>query len=89
MCDLIKLSTTVTIAPVDERLYGAPILCGARRDLALESDYGILWSTQYILTTTREGTELYTCTSPSRSLYAYQSFTKTRLYWDGDGKALD
>ena len=42
MCDLIKLSTTVTIASpvlaVDERLYAAPILCGARRDLALESD---------------------------------------------------
>ena len=39
-CDLIKVSTTVTIAPflaVVERLYGAPMSCGARRDLALES----------------------------------------------------
>jgi hypothetical protein len=46
MCDLIKVSSIFTIAQcwlsVDERLYdiilyAAPILCGARRDLALES----------------------------------------------------
>ena len=36
MCDLIKLSS-VRILAVVERLYGAPIPCGARRDLALES----------------------------------------------------
>ena len=37
MCDLIKLSSIQMMAEV-ERLYAAPILCGARRDLALESD---------------------------------------------------
>ena len=36
MCDLIKLST-IRILAVVERLYAAPILCEARRDLALES----------------------------------------------------
>jgi hypothetical protein len=39
MCDLIKVSS-IQILAVVERLYAAPILCGARRDLALES--GIL-----------------------------------------------
>ena len=38
-CDLIKLSS-VRILAVVERLYGAPIPCGARRDLALESVKG-------------------------------------------------
>ena len=37
MCDLIKVSS-IQILAVVERLYAAPILCGARRDLALESD---------------------------------------------------
>ena len=36
VCDLIKLSS-VRILAVVERLYAAHILCGARRDLALES----------------------------------------------------
>ena len=36
MCDLIKVSS-IQILAVVERLYAAPILCGARRDLALES----------------------------------------------------
>ena len=35
-CDLIKLSS-VRILAVVKRLYGAPMSCGARRDLALES----------------------------------------------------
>jgi hypothetical protein len=35
-CDLIKVSS-VRILGVVERLYGAPMSCGARRDLALES----------------------------------------------------
>jgi hypothetical protein len=43
MCDLIKLST-IRILAVVERLYAAPILCGARGDLALESavDYAYI-----------------------------------------------
>jgi hypothetical protein len=45
MCDLIKVSSIFTIAPCwlwsrGSMSYGAPMSCGARRDLALESVLG-------------------------------------------------
>ena len=47
MCDLIKV-LSIQILAVVERLYAAPILCGARRDLVLESGrlyaYESIWS---------------------------------------------
>jgi hypothetical protein len=43
MCDLIKVST-IRILAVVERLYAAPILSGARRDLALEiANVPLVW----------------------------------------------
>jgi hypothetical protein len=86
MCDLIKVSSIFTIAPCWVRMrgsiYAAPIPCGARRDLALESGFGCFVS---FVTSTRTqllptGMKILLCLSTLHILYPTPSTMMTSIF---------